>query len=120
MRHSISSMHMSFGNQHELYITDCKTARLRVCHENMHAVLSVFLIFTLCLQHEPFEDVIIPCDDAACNQPNVIRRHSGSPNFQGGIVTIVLVSTRPRYLRCGVLSPLPFRDHPQLRLTFSQ
>ena len=56
-------MHMYFGNQHEPYIIGCRTARLRVCHENVHAVLSVLLIFALCLQHETFEDVIVPRDN---------------------------------------------------------
>jgi hypothetical protein len=46
------------------YIIGCRTARLRVCHENVHAVFSVLLIFTLCLQHETFEDVIVPRDNA--------------------------------------------------------
>ena len=30
----------------------------------MHTVFRVLLIFTLCLEHEPLEDVIIPRNDA--------------------------------------------------------
>jgi hypothetical protein len=66
VRRSISSMHMSFGNQYELYQPQVDFP-LRVCHENMHAVFRILFIFALGLQHEPLEDVIIPCDDAARN-----------------------------------------------------
>jgi hypothetical protein len=66
VRRSISSMRMSFGNQYELYQPQVDFP-LRVCHENMHAVFRVLFIFALGLQHEPLEDVIIPCNDTARN-----------------------------------------------------
>jgi hypothetical protein len=56
---------MSFGNHqvepHQHAQVDCP---LRVCHEDMHAVFCIFLIFTFRLEHEPLEYVVIPRDDA--------------------------------------------------------
>jgi len=61
---------------------------LRICHENMYVVFRVLLIFTLCFEHEPLEDVFIPRNDTY---------------FQCRIAAIVLVSTNARYLRWGVV-----------------
>jgi hypothetical protein len=55
---------MSFGNQVEPYPRAQINRPLRVCHEYMHAVFRVFLVFTLCLEHESLEYVIIARDNA--------------------------------------------------------
>ena len=75
---------------------DCS---LRICHENVHAVFRVLLIFTSRFENEPLEDVIIPRYDAAYDQK---QKETGwrqkAPYFQS---RIVLESTRARDLRCG-------------------
>ena len=37
---------------------------LRICHENVHAVYSVFLVFALRLENKLLDDAVVPGDDA--------------------------------------------------------
>jgi hypothetical protein len=77
---------------------DCS---VRVCRENMHAVFHFFLVFTLCVENEPLEYVIIPRDDATHVQERIVIYQASwhLPYFQSRIVAIVLASTSARYLR---------------------
>ena len=114
---STSSTHMSFRKFSPKSCQRHAESPLRVCHENVHAVFRIFLIFALCLEHESLEYVIISRDDAAHKnqqkKKNVIERGFGaSPNFESRIVAIVLVPTSASYLRCGVVRYLPFWDVP--------
>ena len=73
----------------------------------MHAVLSVFLIFTLRLQHQAFEDVIVPSDDTAlysAKRNSAAFGLSRSPNFQGRVMAIILVTAGPRNLDAAYLA----------------
>jgi hypothetical protein len=37
----------------------------RVCQEDMHTMFRILLVITLRLEHEPFEDIVVVCDNTA-------------------------------------------------------
>lgn len=55
---------------------------LRVGHVNVHTVFGVFLILTLCLQHEFLKDIVIPRNntrDTRRQRTGYIKRTSDVP-----------------------------------------
>jgi hypothetical protein len=88
-------------------------AFVRVCGENVHAVIHILLVFMLRLEHEALEDVITPRNDAIYYQirkekPNIgLRTLFLEPNsgHSPGIAEYALSEI-------GVVEYLPFTEVP--------